>query len=188
MYQYNQGGFFARMPIVIKNIIIVSTFMLILTTINREFMLEHFALFFPTSHFFKPWQVITHMFMHGNFTHLLFNMYALWMFGSVLEQLWGPKKFLLYFFVTGLGAAALHMGVQWISISSLAHKIAANGPDTMAALNRYRMMVNVPGRRFGGSLRNPSGLRHVVSQQRAPHYSYPHCSESKIFCHHICCH
>ena len=144
MYQYNQGGFFARMPIVIKNIIIVSTFMLILTTINREFMLEHFALFFPTSHFFKPWQVITHMFMHGNFTHLLFNMYALWMFGSVLEQLWGPKKFLLYFFVTGLGAAALHMGVQWITISSLAHKIAANGPDTMAALSRYRMMVNVP--------------------------------------------
>ena len=151
MYQYNQGAFFARMPIVIKNIIIVSTFMLILTTINREFMLEHFALFFPTSHFFKPWQVITHMFMHGNFTHLLFNMYALWMFGSVLEQLWGPKKFLLYFFVTGLGAAALHMGVQWISISSLAHKIAANGPDTMAALAVPDDGERAYGRRFGGS-------------------------------------
>lgn len=96
MYQYNPGGFFARMPIVIKNIIILNAFMLILTTINQEFMIERFALFFPMSKFFRPWQIITHMFMHGNFTHLLFNMYALWMFGSVLEQLWGPKKFLLF--------------------------------------------------------------------------------------------
>lgn len=144
MYQYKQGGFFARMPIVIKNIIILNAFMLILTAINQEFMIERFALFFPLSKFFRPWQIITHMFMHGNFTHLLFNMYALWMFGSVLEQIWGPKKFLLFFFVTGLGAAALHMGVQWISISSLAKTIQESGPAAISALSRYRMMVNVP--------------------------------------------
>ncbi len=101
--------------------------MLILTMINQEFMLEHFALFFPTSQFFKPWQILTHIFMHGNFGHLLFNMYALWMFGSILEQVWGPKKFLLYYLVTGLGAAALHMGVQWIEASSLVKEINANG-------------------------------------------------------------
>ncbi|MFA5302290.1 MAG: rhomboid family intramembrane serine protease [Bacteroidales bacterium] len=144
MYQYNRGGFFASIPLVIKNIIIINAFMLILTMINREFMIEHFALFYPASAFFKPWQIVTHIFMHGNFGHLLFNMYALWMFGSVLEQLWGPKKFLLYYLVTGLGAAALHMGVQWIEASSLVNAINENGADAMNALTRYRILMNTP--------------------------------------------
>jgi len=144
MYQYNRGGFFASIPLVIKNIIIINAFMLILTMINREFMIEHFALFYPVSAFFKPWQILTHIFMHGNFGHLLFNMYALWMFGSVLEQLWGPKKFLLYYLVTGLGAAALHMGVQWIEASSLFNAINENGPDAINALSRYRILMNTP--------------------------------------------
>ena len=144
MYQYNRGGFFASIPLVIKNIIIINAFMLILTMINREFMIEHFALFYPASAFFKPWQILSHIFMHGNFGHLLFNMYALWMFGSVLEQLWGPKKFLLYYLVTGLGAAALHMGVQWIEASSLVNAINENGADAMNALTRYRILMNTP--------------------------------------------
>ena len=144
MYQYNRGGFFASIPLVIKNIIIINAFMLILTMINREFMIEHFALFYPASAFFKPWQILTHIFMHGNFGHLLFNMYALWMFGSVLEQLWGPKKFLLYYLITGLGAAALHMGVQWIEASSLVNAINENGADAMNALTRYRILMNTP--------------------------------------------
>ncbi len=144
MYQYNRGGFFASIPLVIKNIIIINAFMLILTMINREFMIEHFALFYPASAFFKPWQILTHIFMHGNFGHLLFNMYALWMFGSVLEQLWGPKKFLLYYLVTGLGAAALHMGVQWMEASSLVNAINENGADAMNALTRYRILMNTP--------------------------------------------
>ena len=144
MYQYNRGGFFANIPLVIRNIIIINAFMLILTMINREFMLERFALFYPASPFFKPWQIVSHIFMHGNFGHLLFNMYSLWMFGSVLEQLWGPKKFLLYYLVTGLGAAALHMGVQWIEASSLVSKINENGVEAMQALTRYRMLMNTP--------------------------------------------
>jgi len=144
MYQYNRGGFFASIPLVIKNIIIINAFMLILTMINRPFMIEHFALFYPTSAFFKPWQIVSHIFMHGNFGHLLFNMYALWMFGSVLEQLWGPKKFILYYLVTGLGAAALHMGVQWIEASTLVNAINENGADAINALARYRMLMNTP--------------------------------------------
>ena len=144
MYQYNRGGLFANIPLVIRNIIIINAFMLILTIINREFMLQRFALFYPASPFFKPWQIVSHIFMHGNFGHLLFNMYALWMFGSVLEQLWGPKKFLLYYLVTGLGAAALHMGVQWIEASSLVSKINENGVEAMQALTRYRMLMNTP--------------------------------------------
>jgi len=144
MNQYNRGGFFASIPFVIRNIIGINALMLILTMINREFMLENFALFFPASQFFKPWQIITHIFMHGNFGHLLFNMYALWMFGSILEQLWGPKKFLLYYLVTGLGAAAMHMGVQWIEASSLVKEINENGMEAMGALSSYRMLMNTP--------------------------------------------
>jgi len=82
--------------------------------------------------------------MHGNFGHLLFNMYALWMFGSILEQLWGSKKFMLYYLVTGLGAAALHMGVQWIEASSLVREINENGMEAMEALTRYRMLMSTP--------------------------------------------
>jgi len=66
------------------------------------------------------------------------------MFGSILEQLWGPKKFLLYYLVTGLGAAAMHMGVQWIEASSLVKEINENGMEAMGALSSYRMLMNTP--------------------------------------------
>ena len=77
-------------------------------------MYETFALFYPSSPFFRWWQPVTHMFMHGGFGHLFFNMFTLYMFGSVLERVWGPKKYLLYYMVTGLGAALLHTGVEWL--------------------------------------------------------------------------
>ena len=77
-------------------------------------MYETFALFYPSSPFFRWWQPVTHMFMHGGFGHLFFNMFTLYMFGSVLERVCGPKKYLLYYMVTGLGAALLHTGVEWL--------------------------------------------------------------------------
>ena len=143
MYQYNPGGFFARMPCHKEHHHLKRVYA---HPDHHQPGVYDGAFCVVLSHVkvFRPWQIITHMFMHGNFTHLLFNMYALWMFGSVLEQLWGPKKFLLFFFVTGLGAAAIHMGVQWISISSLARTIQENGPAAVNALARYRAMVNVP--------------------------------------------
>ncbi|MBO8454239.1 MAG: rhomboid family intramembrane serine protease [Bacteroidetes bacterium] len=94
------------------NLIIINVLVMIMIFLNEPFMIEHFALFCPGSHYFRPWQFITHMFMHGGFWHIFFNMYTLWMFGSVLERSWGWKKFLLFYFVTGLGAALLHTGVQ----------------------------------------------------------------------------
>ena len=87
---------------------------LIIINVLVMIMILHFALFCPGSHYFRPWQFITHMFMHGGFWHIFFNMYTLWMFGSVLERSWGWKKFLLFYFVSGLGAALLHTGVQLI--------------------------------------------------------------------------
>ena len=68
---------------------------------------------------FKPWQFITHLFMHGSVGHIFSNMFALWMFGSVLENLWGPKRFLTFYIVCGLGAALMHMTVLYFETNSL---------------------------------------------------------------------
>jgi membrane associated rhomboid family serine protease len=73
---------------------------------------------------FMPHQLVTHIFMHGNFTHLFFNMFALWMFGKVLENVWGGKRFLIYYMITGLGAAAIHLGVSQYEIMSLQTQIS----------------------------------------------------------------
>tara|TARA_Y100000758_G_C15832113_1_gene342349 strand:- start:2 stop:640 length:639 start_codon:yes stop_codon:yes gene_type:complete len=80
---------------------------------------------------FMPHQLITHLFMHGNFTHLFFNMFALWMFGKVLENVWGGKKFLIYYMITGLGAAAIHLGVSQYEIMSLQAQISSNDLNTI---------------------------------------------------------
>lgn len=103
-----------RIPPVVKNIIIINCLMLLAMLIKEDFMLENFALFYPDSPFFKPYQFITHMFMHGGFGHLFFNMYAFFLFGTVLEQVWGSKKFFIYYMVTGLGAAAFHTFTNWL--------------------------------------------------------------------------
>jgi membrane associated rhomboid family serine protease len=101
-------------PPVVKNIIIINALMLLAIFINEEFMVENFALFYPASSYFRPYQFITHIFMHGSFLHLFFNMWMFWIFGSTLEHVWGSKKFLIYYLVTGIGAAAFHVGVNWL--------------------------------------------------------------------------
>ena len=106
-----------NLPPAVKNIIIINALIMIMITLKKSFMLENFALYFPASPFFRIWQPFTYMFMHGGFGHLFFNMYSLFIFGSVLERVWGTKKFLLFYFVTGLGAALVHVGVQWIQYS-----------------------------------------------------------------------
>ena len=108
-YSSNSGGFWSNLPVVTKNIVIINVFMLLFTKLRPEFMMSNFALFYPTSQYFHWWQPVTHMFMHGGFTHLFFNMFTLLMFGTALERQWGSKKYLLFYFVTGLGAAAIHM-------------------------------------------------------------------------------
>jgi membrane associated rhomboid family serine protease len=74
---------------------------------------------------FKPWQFVTHLFMHGSVAHIFSNMFALWMFGSILENLWGPKKFLTFYLVCGLGAALMHMTVLYIETHSLLENYTA---------------------------------------------------------------
>lgn len=141
---YGRGGFMSNIPVAVKNIIIVNIVMLVVTMLNRPLMYEKFALWFPASPFFEWWQPVTHMFMHSGFFHLFFNMYALYVFGSVLERVWGPKKFLLFYFVTGLGAALVHTGVQWIEYQSALDMLQSALQPAESDIMAVRNIIFVP--------------------------------------------
>lgn len=123
--QNTRSGFNA-IPPVVKNLIIINIIMLLATYIlsmRGIDLTSILGLRYFQSPEFRPYQLVTHMFMHGGFTHLLFNMFALWMFGRVLEGVWGPKRFFIYYFVTGLGAALLHTFVNFLEFQSVASKM-----------------------------------------------------------------
>lgn len=99
-------------PIVLNLIIINALVFVAQMILDKTIGLTNYiALYSYHSDFFKPYQLVTHMFAHdpGNFFHILFNMYALWMFGAVLERVWGPKKFLIFYLVCGLAAGLAQM-------------------------------------------------------------------------------
>ncbi len=122
-------GRFGNIPPVVKNLLVINVLVLFIEYLAERSMgislVKLFALYYPGSEYFRPHQFVTHMFMHGGLGHLFFNMFALWMFGKVLEGVWGGKRFLVYYLVTGLGAAALHTFVNWIEFSRLEHAIIA---------------------------------------------------------------
>ncbi|MBI2966985.1 MAG: rhomboid family intramembrane serine protease [Bacteroidetes bacterium] len=109
--EYRPAGF-NYLPPVIKNLLIINILVFLgQQVLEGRFGInldEQFALFHYSSPFFHLYQYITYMFLHGGFSHIFFNMFALWMFGNVLENIWGSKRFLVYYFVTGLGAAIIH--------------------------------------------------------------------------------
>lgn len=112
-YQQLRPGRFEVLPPVIKNLIIINGLVLLAQQTAdmwgyEQWITEFFALHNVQSVYFKPHQLITHLFMHGGFGHFFFNMFALWMFGNMLENVWGAKRFLIFYFLCGLGAAALH--------------------------------------------------------------------------------
>ena len=123
------------LPDVVKNLLIINGLMFLLTVVlESQGMLNLtniLALFPPGSEAFRPHQIITHIFMHGSFSHILFNMFALWMFGSALENVWGAKRFLTYYILTGIGAALIHMGVSQFEIAAAANQLSAEAIATI---------------------------------------------------------
>ena len=118
MAQYSPQGF-KVLPTGVKNLLIINvllyaaTFVLQTTKgINIE---DYLALYFIGSDMFRPWQYITYMFMHGSFEHIFFNMFALWMFGYILENYWGTRRFLIFYLVCGIGAGLVHSLTIWIA-------------------------------------------------------------------------
>ncbi len=118
-------GSFQILPTIIKNLIIINVLIFLVQKFvapSLPFSLEDwFALHSWQSELFKPWQLITHLFMHSTDDpmHLIGNMFALWIFGSVLENLWGPQRFLIFYLVCGLGAALCHLIVLYIENQSM---------------------------------------------------------------------
>ena len=102
-------------------------------------MREWFGLFFPKNENFRFWQLVTNMFMHGGFGHIFFNMYALWAFGSPLEQRWGSKKFLLFYFLSGLGAGIIYLGVNYFRFSSIYSELVNAGVTSLEIQNVLKM-------------------------------------------------
>ena len=123
---------FEILPVVVKNLLIINALVFLaqmmidgletggdLLSVKTGYVMDHFALHHVFSPLFKPWQLLTHMFMHGGIVHIVFNMFGLWMFGSKLENMWGPRRFFIFYMVCGLAAAALHLGALWVEFKPL---------------------------------------------------------------------
>lgn len=121
MNQIGRG--FGGIPDVVKNLIILNVIVFITTKFLFPQYYDMLAMHFILIDKFEPFQIVTHMFMHSKygFAHIFFNMFSLWMFGSVLEQVWGPKRFLSFYLIAGLGSIGLFTltnYLQWLHITN----------------------------------------------------------------------
>lgn len=135
---------FQTLPPVIKNLLIINILMFAATWVlkmrlnidlNGLLGLHYFSA--PD---FKPYQFVTYLFMHGDLSHLFFNMFAVWMFGSVLENIWGPKRFLTYYLITGFGAALIQYVVFYFGISPVIESV--NTIQNNLSVESFEALVN----------------------------------------------
>lgn len=159
------------LPPVVKNLIIInSIIVLIQFVLGNKFgidLSDYFGLHYWKSNYAHFWQYFTHMFLHGSYNdvnltimHLFSNMFALWMFGSILENVWGPKRFITFYVVCGLGAAALHMGVLAYEFNTIEKAFQAYQQN--ANLDQYNLFLT---QRVKPSLGNPLSLQLLEIQK-----------------------
>jgi len=142
------------MPPVVKNLILVNVLFYIATIVLKQSGVDLYpilGLHFPLSEKFGLHQVFTYMFMHSTpgFGHIFFNMFALFMFGRVLESVWGPKRFLLFYLVTGIGAAVIQMLVTYVEYEVVLSKMA---PDQIAYVKEVGPQIWSEGKNFSDAL------------------------------------
>ena len=122
---------FPNTPQVTRNILIVNILFFVATFIGERSLnsvgMSWFALYPPGSPNFRWWQFITYMFMHGSFWHIFFNMYTLWVFGSMVERIIGPRKFVLLYGICGVGAAMFHIAVTRLLGGANVPMVGASG-------------------------------------------------------------
>lgn len=132
--QFRPQGF-SILPLVVKNLLIINgIFFLATITMDSVWhvdLAKYFGLHYIGASDFRPYQFVTYMFMHGSFTHLFFNMFALWMFGNTIENTWGSKRFLIYYMVCGIGAGLVQELVQYIQYA-----------DAFVGYDRVRISAN----------------------------------------------
>jgi membrane associated rhomboid family serine protease len=121
MSQYRPPSAFAMLPPVVKNILIVNVliFLAQLTPALEEFLIMKGAAFYFDSPNFRIWQLITYAFLHGNFMHIFFNMFAVFMFGKIIEEYMGSKRFFSYYIITAMGAIVLQTGINAYEVHQL---------------------------------------------------------------------
>lgn len=140
------GGF--NMQSVVMNLIIINVIFFIAKffALSKGIDLDrHLGLYHPMSPYFHWWQVVTHMFMHDGFRHLLYNMLGLFFFGRMLEGVWGPKRFLIFYAVCGLGASMVHLG--WETFTTIRY-LSAYG-DGWEQLKMYAENYTMVGESMG---------------------------------------
>lgn len=116
-----------NIPDIIKQLIIINVLIFIGSQFVGQTAYDVLALHYPKNNLFGFWQIVTHMFMHGSISHILFNMFGLWMFGSPLAQMWGKNKFLFFYLSAGFGAAALQLMVYHLQIQGFVDDLIAQG-------------------------------------------------------------
>jgi membrane associated rhomboid family serine protease len=132
-------------PEVIKNLIIINVLMFFASLIFQPTMQEYLAMYPFSSEAFRPYQIVTHMFMHGGGFHIFFNMYALFMFGRDTELAMGPKKFLIFYFLTGFGAVFLH---QLAGYFELQYAMQQLSPDQAAIVYKEGIKLYMNNQTF----------------------------------------
>ena len=146
--QYSPTGF-SFLPVVVKNLLIVNGIMYLADVVLGRFGIDLsnvLGLHFFMASDFHVHQLFTYMFMHGNFWHLFFNMFALWMFGNTLENIWGAKRFLLFYLLCGLGAGLIQEGVQYIEyVAKLADYQNVNMGGTIIPMSEYLNYMTTVG-------------------------------------------
>ncbi len=111
----------------VKHLIIINVLLFLATQAFGDKMYDLLAMHYFASPLFKPWQIVTHIFMHGSVQHILFNMVGLWMFGSSVEQMIGAKKFLILYFIAGIGAVLFSQGIDFFQFKSIYNDLIASG-------------------------------------------------------------
>lgn len=157
MSDFRPGGF-SVLPTVVKNLVIINVLFFLATraaeTAWRIDLSDYLGLHYIGASDFQPYQLVTYMFMHGSFGHLFFNMFALWMFGNTLERIWGPNRFLLFYFVCGIGAGLAQELVQYIQYLTTLQgydnvRIAANHIIPMSEYLNMLTTVGASGAVYG---------------------------------------
>lgn len=116
-----------NIPDIIKHLIVINALIFVGSQFVGELAYDVLALHYPKNNLFGLWQVLTHMIMHGSISHILFNMFGLWMFGSPLAQMWGKNKFLFFYFSAGIGAAGLQLLVYHLQIQGWVDELVLQG-------------------------------------------------------------
>ena len=146
--QYSPTGF-SLLPVVVKNLLIINAILFLADVVMSRFGIDLNSIlglhFFMASDF-QPYQLLTYMFMHGSFAHLFWNMFALWMFGNTLENIWGPKRFLLFYVLCGLGAGLLQEGVQYVEyVTQLSNYDNVNMGGSIVPMSEYLNYMTTVG-------------------------------------------